>query len=100
MVQIEWTESASADLQQIFEYIKRGSARYARLTIERITKSTSRLARFPELGQVLPEHPTVSYRQLVVRNYRVIYRFDPAAERVFVVAVVHGSRLLPLLPEG
>lgn len=99
MVQVEWTESAEADLRQIFEYIERGSSRYARLTIERITNSTSRLANAPELGQILPEHPQTSYRQYVVGNYRVIYRFDSAHDRVFVVAVVHASRTLPILPD-
>ncbi len=100
MVPVDWTQSAAADLEQIFEYIARGSARYARITVERITRSTARLARFPELGQILPEHPQTSYRQLIVRNYRVIYRFDSAACRVIVVAVVHASRILPYLPEG
>lgn len=60
MVPVDWTQSAAADLEQIFEYIARGSARYARITVERITRSTARLARFPELGQSIRKRLIVS----------------------------------------
>ena len=35
-------------------------------------------------------------REVLVRSYRIIY--DPTADRVEILTVVHGSRDLPSLP--
>jgi len=95
MVQIAWAEPALADLNEAYDYIARDSPRYAQLTIERITEAAARLARFPHLGEVLREFPERLYRQIVVGNYRLIYREDPEHDRVLVMGVVHARRELP-----
>ena len=35
------------------------------------------------------------HREVIVSPYRVIYRYTEKRNRVWVLAVVHGSRLLP-----
>ena len=92
MVRVDWAKPALTDLREIYEFIARDSSRYAQLTVEKITGATASLARFPQLGEVLPEFPSLAYRQIVVGNYRLIYREDQRANRVFVIAVVHASR--------
>ena len=71
------------------------SPRYAQLTVDRITAAASPLARFPQLGEILPEFPHLRYRHIVVGVYRLIYREDQPNNRVLVMAVVHSSRDLP-----
>ncbi len=93
--QIEWTEPALADLREVYEFIARDSPRYAQRTTERITEAAARLARFPQLGEVLPEFAHLAYRQVVIGNYRLIHREDPHRDRVLVMAVIHASRDLP-----
>ncbi len=95
MVRVEWAAPAVEDLEGVYEYIARDSPRYARNTVERITESAARLARFPQLGQVVPEYPQSMYRQLAVGNYRLIYREDHSSNRVIVMGIIHGSRDLP-----
>ncbi len=95
MVRVVWAQLALRDLHEVFEFIARDSSHYARLTVERITDAAETLARFPQLGQIVPEYPEHSYRQLVVGSYRVIYREDPENQRVNIVAVVHAARTLP-----
>lgn len=98
MVQVVWTESASADLKQVHDFIARDSARYARATVEKITSAAKRLGRFPQLGAVVPELSGLVYRQIIVGNYRIIYRVSKDESQVFIMGVIHASRSLPLFP--
>ncbi|MGD9893788.1 MAG: type II toxin-antitoxin system RelE/ParE family toxin, partial [Dehalococcoidia bacterium] len=53
------------------------------------------LARYPEIGRIVPEYNDVSYREAIVVPYRVIYRYFRDQDIVRVLTVVHGSGLLP-----
>jgi len=44
------------------------------------------------MGRNIPEFPHLPYREILVSNYRVIYRLEE--EMVIVMSVVHGRRLL------
>ncbi|MHC4180069.1 MAG: type II toxin-antitoxin system RelE/ParE family toxin [Planctomycetota bacterium] len=100
MVRVEWAQPALTDLRDIHEFIARDSPRYAQLTVEKITGTAARLARFPELGEVLPEFPRLAYRQIVVGAYRLVYREDRQRDRVVVMGVIHASRDLPPILEN
>ena len=74
MVQVDWAQPALTDLREIHEFISRDSPRYAQLTVERITDAAAGLARFPQLGEVLPEFPrwaddSIRIKQLVIPTY-------------------------------
>ncbi len=76
MVQkIKWTKRAFADLYSIYEFIARDSKRYAQIQVEDIQNAVSKLNRFPMMGHYLPEFPHLPYREILVGNYRVLYRF-------------------------
>ena len=100
MGRVEWAQPALEDLREIYDFIARDSARYAQLTVEKITEAAAGLARFPHLGEVLPEFRSSAYRQMTVGAYRLIYREDVQRDRVLVMAVVHGSRDLPSVLHG
>jgi toxin ParE1/3/4 len=91
---VVWTRKALSDLRGIKDYISRDSTRYAHLQIERIRSAASHLARFPEIGRILPEFPDEPWREILTGNYRVIYRPDPEEARVVILAVAHGMQLL------
>ena len=92
MVQIKWTNRALNDLREIHEFIAKDSPRYAQIQIEKIQKAVSNLAVFPSLGRQVPEFPHLPYREVLVGNYRILYREEE--KRVLVMSVVHGRRLL------
>ena len=64
---------------------------------ERITDASARLRKWPELGQVLREFP--AYREIVVGNFRLIYREDESNRRVVILGVIHAGRDLPSVLE-
>ena len=92
MVQIKWTNRALNDLCEINEFIAKDSPRYAQIQIEKIQKAVSNLAVFPSLGRQVPEFPHLPYREVLVGNYRVLYREEEKG--ILVMSVVHGRRLL------
>lgn len=94
MATLIWSERAIADMENIYDYIANDSQVYAQLNAETIIKSVERLKRFPGSGRHLPEFPNLPHREVIVGNYRVIYRYNSKSGKVNIVAVVHGSRLL------
>ena len=96
MVQIKWTKRAINDLCEIYEFIARDSPRYAQIQIGKIQKVVSNLAEFPSLGRQVPEFPHLQYREVLVGNYRVLYREEEKRDRILVLSVVHGRQLLKL----
>jgi addiction module RelE/StbE family toxin len=94
MAEIVWSDKAVADLERIHDYIAADSPFYARVQIERILKSVNRLISFPESGRKLPEFSTLQNREVIVGAYRCIYRFEKATDRLFMVTVIHGHRML------
>ena len=94
VLRVVWTRKALDDLRAIKVYISRDSTRYAQLQIEKIRSAASHAGRFPKAGRALPEFPDAVWREILIGNYRVIYRIDAQSQCVFVLAVVHGMQLL------
>lgn len=91
MAAVIWTEKSLANLEDIFDYIAVDSPFYARHQVEKIIASVERLQTFPNSGRSLPELPASPYREIIVDPYRIVYRIN---SEIFIVAVVHGKRLL------
>jgi addiction module RelE/StbE family toxin len=91
---VEWTKRALSDLRDIYDFIEKDSKKYAQIQIEKIQNSVSLLKLFPSLGHTLPEFPNSPYREILVGNYRIIYRFDDQQNTIFVMSVIHVKRLL------
>lgn len=94
MASLIWSEKAAADLELIHDFIATDSPFYARVQVERLITAAERLVHFPESGRSLPEFPHLPHRELIVGSYRIIYRYEPAAEVAMIVTVVHSARLL------
>ena len=95
MATISWSEHAGNDLEDIYDYIARDSFIYARYQVERILDAIERLPLYPDSGRDLPEFPSLPHRDLIVGQYRVVYRYDSQKETVYIVTIIHGRRLLP-----
>jgi len=94
MAELIWTDHALTELEGIFDYIASDSRQYAQYTIQNILKASEILHTFPESGRHLPEFPHLPHRELLLGNYRIIYRYAVDDNTVKVVTVIHGSRLL------
>jgi len=94
MAELIWSDHALTELEGIFDYIAADSHLYAGYTIQNIFRAAEVLITFPESGQHLPEFPHLPNRELLLGNYRIIYRYAVEENSVKVVTVIHGSRLL------
>ena len=87
--------SARRDLQDVVRYISLDSPERGVAFGQFLLGSVKRLAEFPELGRIVPEFDEPSIREIVVRNYRVIYLLNEEDCRVDVVRFWHGARGIP-----
>jgi plasmid stabilization system protein ParE len=53
-------------------------------------KQADSLRRFAKRGRVVPEIDDPAIRELLVNNYRLIYRIEP--QRIAILAFLHGAR--------
>lgn len=96
--EIKWAVRARNDLHDIYEFIAKDSRRYAQAQIETIQNAVSNLTSFPLMGHKVSEFPNLPYREILVGNYRILYRFEEEQNRILIMAVIHGRRLLKELP--
>jgi toxin ParE1/3/4 len=99
MARVGWSVEARADLREIKRWIARDSPRYASAMEARVRAAVRQLGRFPESGRTIPEAPQGPYRELIVGPYRIVYRYNRERNQIAVVAIFHGSRRLPSLPD-
>ena len=89
-MKLEWTEPALLDLENLREYIAKDSEYYAARFVARIIDAAETLQELPRIGRVVPEAEDETIRELLFRNYRIMYRVE--ADRVLVLTVIHGNR--------
>ena len=89
---LTWSPEAIEDIESIVTYIERDSLWYAKVVASRIIETAETIPEYPEIGRVVPEIGDVTIRERFVYSYRIIYRVE--TDRVLVVAIIHGSRLL------
>ena len=89
-----WSLQAIEDVEAIRTYVARNSEQYANLLVDRIIAAVDRLEGFPLSGRVVPEVGDESLREVIFRNYRIVYRLKP--EIIEIVTVFHAARLLRL----
>ena len=92
MAKITWTDQALEDLDSICLFIARDSPHYAKLFAIRTFEATDLLELFPESGRVVPEVNREDIREIILGNYRIIYRI--ITQEVEILTVHHGARLL------
>jgi toxin ParE1/3/4 len=83
-------ETAVENLSGIYNYIAQTSTQYASRVVDRITRRSEQIAKFPFSGRVVPEFETEQIREVIEDSYRIIYYIKP--EQIDVIAVIHGSQ--------
>jgi plasmid stabilization system protein ParE len=90
--------SARNDLRDIVAFAAlRNPDAAERLGFALIARAES-LAQFPLRGRVVPEYNDPRLREVLHLSYRVIYRFNAAAQTVEVIRFWHAARGFPHLP--
>jgi toxin ParE1/3/4 len=91
MVRINWTNQARDDLKNIFDFISQDSFGYAKIIIIHLRSSTKKLKDHPKIGWIVPEFGSEQIREIIVGNYRVVYRVV-SENRLDILTVHHSAR--------
>lgn len=89
---LRWTSRSRRDLLAIGGYIARDDLVAARRWVDRLRARARTAARRPLAGRVVPEFERTDVREVLIDNYRVVYRVRP--KEIHVLTVFEGHRLL------
>ena len=92
--QVDITCSAEKDVEEIWTYIAVDSPIEATKFILKLEEHVSTLERFPLRCPLFPENVILGTenRHLLYSNYRTTFRV--AGKTIYVLRIIHGSRLL------
>jgi Plasmid stabilization system protein len=93
-MKIVWSPLALERVNEIADYIAENSVEAARVWLMDIFGAVDRLKEFPESGRTVPEVKRPNIRELIFKNYRVIYRIG--RKQVAILTVRHSKQRLPL----
>jgi plasmid stabilization system protein ParE len=91
-MKVAWTRRAREHVLEAIKLIRWDKPGAASKWADRVFAEVETLADLPRRGRVVPELERPNVRELLVGNYRVIYRI--ADDEVVILAVRHGRRLL------
>ncbi len=92
MATVRWSSQARKDLESVSNYLRDVAPAYAERFEEKVFEATRRLEVFPRSGRVIPEAEEEALREIIYREYRIMYHGDEADEDVLIVTVLHSSR--------
>ena len=87
---VQWTETARADLQGIWDYISRDSVYYANKYTDELLSATDILKDFPGMGRVIPEIGDPNSREIIHGSYRIMYLIEDV--NIYITQITHGAR--------
>ena len=97
MREIRWSARALQDLRQLGRYIASHNPAAARRLIQRLRAKVSGIPQFPLMGRVVPELMQNDIREVLEKNYRIVYLVtDDAIE---VITIFEAHRLFPIALE-
>ena len=92
VLKVFWTENVIQDLLAIKEFISQDSVERAEEWVLELYTAGESLANLSARGRIVPEFNQDNLRELLIENYRLIYRVKPTA--VEIITVFEGHRQL------
>lgn len=84
-----------SDLRSIKYYISRDSSVAADRFGEKLFSKHKILKHHPEIGRVVPEIKNMTVREIIVGNYRIMYRVNISKNQVRILRYWHAARGTP-----
>lgn len=92
-----WSSESLDDIDAIAEFIARNSPHHAQRVVAALFDLGDVIATHPLVGRIVPELHDHAVRERFLYSYRVIYEIR--VERIEILAVLHGRRLLESIDE-
>ena len=87
-----WAEKAAEDLLAIKEYISEDSPDRAEVWVLELFNAGKSLVGLPTRGRIVPEFKQENLRELLIDNYRLVYRIKKTS--IEIITVFEGHRQL------
>jgi len=94
---VVWSKEALDDIDAIANYIHRDSPFYARYLVESLFDLGGSLVDHPWAGRIVPELNDKQIRERFLYSYRLLYEIQN--DKIAILAVIHGRRLLESIEE-
>jgi toxin ParE1/3/4 len=91
---IIWSPMAIDRASEIADYIAQDKPSAAEKWIKSVFSKVEQLKSSPKIGRIVPEIGNEHFRELIYRNYRIIYRIEEA--QISVLTIRHGKQILPI----
>ena len=88
-MEIVWTIQALRKLNKFVNYIAQDDLVTAEKWALKLIEKTDQLIEQPESGRIVPEYNEPTLRELIVGNYRVIYRIRNEQNTIYIQTVWH-----------
>lgn len=87
-----WTEKAISDLNEIEKFIARDNLDIAIKFVDKLIDKAETLVENPKKGRVVPELSIKQIREILYKNYRVVYILKQNS--IDILTVFEGHKLL------
>jgi len=91
-MKILWTKEALLRLQEIEDYISKDNPAIAIEFVDKLIVIAETLRDNPEKGRVVPELSLEKIRELLYKNYRIVYLIKKSS--IDILTVFQGNQLL------
>lgn len=91
---IIYSKIARLNLQEIFAFISKNSLRFAQKEVHDVREKIKLLKSNLYLGHVFHDGNDEFTRELVYKNYRIIYNISVNHKQIEILTIHHHSRLL------
>jgi toxin ParE1/3/4 len=88
--EVIWTQAAWSDLEEIADYIAKDSPAYAAAFVSEVREASRSLSTLAKRGRMVPEFQSPSVRELLMENYRMIYK--TGKNSTYIIGFIHGAR--------
>ena len=92
-MKIQWSPLAVERISEIADYIAMDSPVASEKWVHSIFDRVGQIKDFSQSGRSVPELNRKDVRELIIANYRIIYRIE--ARAVSILTVRHSRQILP-----
>jgi toxin ParE1/3/4 len=91
-MKVVWSKESITKLLEIETFIAEDSPARAGEFIDFILSQARLIEENPKIGRVVPEFSNPVIRELIIKNYRLVYRIH--VENIVILTVFEGHRLI------
>jgi len=92
-MKISWSPLAVERMAEVKNYILKDNPMAALKWAQEVFDRIENIQEFPFMGRIVPEANRKEIRELLFKNYRIIYRVG--TDHISILTIRHGKQLLP-----